>query len=1078
MKKNDNKKLQKWRQWKLFFVFILSLMFVQISYGHTKEQRKTDKRVLLKSESALKQQVTITGTVKDANTNEPVIGANIIEEGAKTGGAVTDVDGNFSIKVSSNEATLAISFIGYLTENVVIGGRSSIEVLLTPDITALDEIVVVGYGTQKKADLSSAIATVNSEDLATKPVSTFEQAMQGVSAGITITSNRGAPGEGAIMRIRGVGSVNNTNPLIVIDGIPTDGTTSLDPQDIESVQILKDAASAAIYGARGANGVVLISTKKGKSGTPQFSFDAYYGIQQAWRTLDLLEGEEYVKLVIETNYNNKKGKSPLAARDPDSLRNNTDWQKAMFRTAPIKKYNFSFSGGNDRSSQYVSAGYFAQDGIMIGTSYESFNLRVNNNMELGRIKFGESIALKLDKKSNEPSAGDRSQIEQILKMPPLVAVYDTNSLGGYAGPTNDDGHDGANPAGVAASHLGKDDKKSLVGSLFATIKIFEGLNYDTRLGADYSITQSSFLLKAHQMGNVGGVASTYLKEQSAASYNLIFENTLTYSKQLGKHFIKILAGYTSEQGRREYIWASRKNFPLDGMALHAGSENKDNDGERFETALLSTLGRFEYVYNDKYLLTANARRDGSSRFGESLRISEVFPSLSIAWKVNKEGFMQGISDISELKLRGSWGKIGNQDIGDYQFEASMNSYNNYVLNDKVVTGVGPSIFANSSIQWETTIQTDLGMDLGLFNNKLNFTADYYIKETEGMLVKVPIAGSNGFRDEAPYQNSGSVSNKGLELSLGYKNLEGDFKYSVTGNFSYLKNEVLSIGDGGIPITSGVVESEKGGITRTDVGQPIGAFYVYRTDGLYRSQEDIDAMNKLLPSGKYTRFAFFAQPGDIRYKDLNNDGNLTSEDREFAGSPIPKFEYGLTINIDYKGFDLNIFLQGVYGNKIYNENRVWTEGMFANWNASTVTLDRYRAKDTTITSITGDGRKIQIFYPANTDTDVPRAIVADPNKNALKGSDRFLEDGSYLRLKTLTLGYTLPKSVVSKIKLSRVRLYVTGQNLLTFTKYTGYDPEIGSNQVGDSNGPVNLSRGIDNGYYPQPRTILGGIQIGF
>jgi TonB-linked SusC/RagA family outer membrane protein len=440
--------------------------------------------------------------------------------------------------------------------------------------------------------------------------------------------------------------------------------------------------------------------------------------------------------------------------------------------------------------------------------------------------------------------------------------------------------------------------------------------------------------------------------------------------------------------------------------------------------------------------------------------------------------MSDIDKISELKLRASWGKIGNQDIGDYEYEAALSSYYNYVLNDKVMTGVGPSIFPNSEIHWETTVQTDFGLDLGLFNNKLNFTADYYIKETEEMLVEVPIPGSNGYRDAFPFNNSGSVSNKGIELSLGYKNLEGNLKYSVSGNFAYLHNEVLSLGDGGIPKMSGVVETEKGGITRTDIGHPIGAFYVYRTDGIYRSEEEILAMNVLKPNGTYSKFAPNAKPGDIRYKDLNGDGYLTSDDREYAGSPIPKYEYGLSINLEYKGFDLNMFFQGVWGNKIYNENRVWTEGMFGNWNASTDVLNRYRADSITITSITADKRKIQIFYPANTDTDVPRAIATDPNKNTLKGSDRFLEDGSYLRLKTLTLGYTVPNSIVKKLKMSKLRIYLTCQNLLTFTKYTGYDPEIGSNQVGDSNGPVNLSRGIDNGYYPQPRTILGGIQIGF
>jgi TonB-dependent starch-binding outer membrane protein SusC len=1040
---------------KFLLLVISSFLFLQVSFAQTRE---------------------VSGVVTSEKDGIGIPGVTVANKTTGTG-IISVLNGNYSIAASEGDV-IEFSFVGKISQRVTVTTDAVINISMKEDLIGLDEVIVIGYGTQKKADVSSAIATVSSGELANKPVSNFEQSLQGVSAGVSVTGNRGAPGEGAIIRIRGVGSINNTNPLIVIDGISTDGTLSLDPLDIASVQVLKDAAAAAIYGARGANGVVLITTKKGKTGDPKFTFEAYNGIQSAWRTLDLLDAEDYCKLVIENNYNISKKPSPIAARDPyDSLNNNTDWQKAMFRSAPIKKYNLSASGGTDKSSYYVSGGYFSQDGIMIGTKYENYHLRINNDVKSGRFSFGETLSLNFTKKENEPTSGDRSQIEQILKMPPLVPIYDPTALGGFAGPTTDDGHDGVNPVGVAGTHLGKDGKKSIVGSIFAGIEIVKGLNFESRLGVDYNNTESSYLLRAHQMGVAGGVAETYLKNTNSSAANLVFENTLTFLRDFGKHSVKLLAGYTAEDGYREYVMASREGFTVDGMTLHAGYGEIMNDGERYESSLLSQLGRLEYGYDQRYYLTANIRRDGSSKFGPVSRWG-IFPSASAAWRINNESFMQNVKLISDLKLRASYGKIGNQDIGDYGSEASLSSYFNYVLNDIVVTGIGPDIFPNTAIHWETTKQTDIGFDLGMFSNKLYLTTDIYKKQTEEMLVKVPIPGSNGFSGASPYQNSGSVLNKGLEMMLTYREYKGSFKYSVSGNFAYNYNEVLGIGDGGVPIVSGTVENEKGGITKTDIGYPIGSFYLYKTNGLYHNQAEIDAMNLLKPDGTYTKFAPSAKPGDVRYVDVNGDGLLTSADRVMCGSPIPKFEMGLNITAEYMGFDLNLFFQGVFGNKIYNENRLWTEGMFGNWNASSEVLNRYRADSITILSKRGDGRIVSIFYPADTTTSMPRAVATDPNKNALRGSDRFLEDGSYLRLKTITLGYSFPKQTTDRIKLTKLRIYITAQNLLTFTRYTGYDPEIGSNPIGDSNGPVNLARGIDNGYYPQARTILGGIQIGF
>jgi TonB-linked SusC/RagA family outer membrane protein len=1067
MKNNWIEMSRKQRLRKLFLVLFSSFLFILISNAQT---------------------IQVSGVISSAEDGSAIPGASVYDR-SNGKGVITDLDGKFSIAANVGDL-LEFSFVGKIPQSIKAGTQKSFDIKLKDDVVGMEQVVVVGYGTQKKADFSSSIAVVNSEELSEKPVATFEQALQGISSGVSVSSNRGAPGEGALIRIRGVGTVNNTQPLFVIDGVSTEGTSSVDPGDIESVQVLKDAAAAAIYGARGANGVILISTKRGKGGKPKLTFDSYYGVQTAWKQLDLLDAEEYCKLANETVFNDGGKQGPLVTRDPFNPPNNTDWQAEMFRPAAIQKYSVSYSGGSENSSHFISLGYFSQDGIMIGTGFQKYHLRVNNDTKLGKLKFGESLDLSYSQKLNESSAGGRSQIEQILKMPPTVAIYDSTALGGFAGPTNNDGHDGVNPVGVVGTHIGKDNVVGIVGNIYGDFEIFKGLNFVSRVGVEYSISDYSFLLKAHKMGTTGGVGQTSLENSNRIISSLILENTLTYVKEFGNHFIKAIVGYTSEQRTNNYLMGSRVDFPNNEMTLHGGLSQINNDGQRYESSILSQLARIEYGYANKYLLTANIRRDGSSKFGPNYRWG-IFPSLSGAWRVSQEEFLKAIPAISDMKLRASYGKIGNQDVGDYAYEASMSNYFRYNFNDLQVTGVGPSVIPNPDIHWETTTMTDIGLDLGLFNNKLYLTTDYYNKITSEMLVEVPIPGANGYLDAFPYQNAGSVLNRGYEFSLTYKKYEGKFNYSITGNFAYLHNEVLSIGDGGVPIISGAVETQKSGITKTDVGLPIGSFYLYRTDGLFQTTDaEKDSKGKWIvtnqpyielgPEGKKTKIYMqrMAQPGDIRYKDLDGDNKLTDNDREYAGSPIPKFEYGLNFSANYMGFDLYLFFQGVYGNKIYNETRVWTEGMFGVWNGSTATLDRYREKEITITRKNADNEDVSVTYPANTNTDMPRAISRDPNKNALIGSDRFLEDGSYLRLKTVTLGYSLPKSVLSKVKLSGLRIYVTAQNLLTFTKYTGYDPEIGSNPVGDSGGKINLVRGIDNGYYPQARSILTGIQIEF
>jgi TonB-linked SusC/RagA family outer membrane protein len=668
-----------------------------------------------------------------------------------------------------------------------------------------------------------------------------------------------------------------------------------------------------------------------------------------------------------------------------------------------------------------------------------------------------------------------------------MGIYLNDSLGakgGFIAPTSNDNHDASNPIAVAWTNNSLENTKGVTGNIYGGIEFFKGLVYKTLVGIDYRNEMNTFFLRKPDIGSSPGITKTSLDKSSREITNMVLDNTLSFERTFGKLFVKSVVGYSEERRTNSYFWAKRQGFfdNSQEMPLSTGDKlTQENAGELYESALQSYLGRVELGYADKYLATINFRNDGSSKFGNQMKHGTFF-SWSAAWRISEENFMKTIPEISDLKVRLSGGTLGNQNIGDYKYEASLNSNLNYVLGSGttqvLVTGTAPDNFPNELVQWETTRQTDIGLDLGMFGNKLYFTGDYYIKNTEDMLVDVPIPGSSGFNTN-PTLNTGEILNRGLELSLTYKEYKGDFHYSIGGNFTSLHNEVISLGNGGEPIMAGKVENGNA-ICRTEVGYSIASFYLYKTDGIYKNQAEIDAMNTAIDAktGKQIIFAPKAKPGDIRFVDKDKDGKLTDKDREVVGSSIPKLIYGLNFSADYKGFDFAIFLQGVYGNKIYNEMKFWTEGMFGNWNGDAGVIDRFRESDVTYSTTTPEGKKVDIFYPANTDTDVPRAIRQDPNKNSQLASTRFLEDGSYIRLKSLSLGYNLPKRVLEKLKISKLRVYVTGENLMTFTKYSGYDPEIGSNPIGDSGGGINIVRGIDNGYYPQARTFLTGIQLSF
>ena len=1024
--------------------------------------------LLLTSSSAWAQR-EVTGTILGED-NQGLPGVNVLVKETSVG-TVTDVEGNYRLSVPNGAEILVFSSVGYQTQEVPINNRSTVDLTLSPDVTSLTEVVVVGYGTQEKKDLTSAISTISSKEVERMPVANWNTALQGVSPGVEIQNNQGRPGANSTIRIRGVGSIGNTDPLVVVDGVPV-GSDAVVPTDVESVQVLKDAAAAAIYGSRGANGVVLITTKSGQTGAPKVAIDSYVGLEEPWKQLDLINAQQWAQLITENN-TNVGGVVPERAQqilnnDPAYDGTNTDWQDALFQRGLMQQHNLSVSGGSDAGNYYISAGYFDQQGIIIKTPYKRYNVRVNSDWTNGRFRFGENIAFRYENNRNEANGGGRSLIEATLKETGPVPIYDETNLGGFGGPDAIDGHDANNPIGLAHRINDQNFDRQFTGSVWGEYEFIEGLSYKLNFGFNSADNSSERWELETDLGPKS-LTQTTLREQHRWNTGLILENTLNYQKQIGDHNFTVLAGLTAERYNSRFIEA--QGVGIQGEELHVLSLLEDQfqiAGNDRENRLYSLLGRVTYSYLDRYLLTANVRRDGSSRFGEDFRYG-IFPSVSLGWRLSEESFMDFWQGLDNLKIRASYGTLGNQNIGDYRYSDYIKIGANYLWNGERYIGAVPRRFGNPDIKWETVEQFDVGADLDLFSGAFSLTADYYVKTTEDMLVDVPLPASSGSLEEVT-RNSGSVRNRGFEFMASYRKNVGAFSFDVSANLATIDNEVLSLAEEGTSITRGSVEF--GSATRTEAGHPIGSFYGLRTDGIFRSYDEIrnhadqgvspfDEEGNLLPELDEDGEVLLAKrtaPGDIRFVDLNGDGVINADDRDFIGSPIPDLLYGFTFNAAWKGFDASIFFQGSEGNDVYAELVAWTEGMHNNFNGSTVVLDRWT--------------------PENTNTNVPRPVRNDPNGNITQISDRYVRDGSYLRLKNVVLGYTLPTSLLEPIGISNVRVYLTGRNLLTFTDYPFYDPEIGSGAIGTGSDNENTARGIDNGYYPQARTYIVGLQVAF
>lgn len=995
----------------------------------------------------------VTGKIVDAS-GQPLIGATISLKNGKSQ-AVTDLNGNFSLTVPDN-ATLVISYIGYQSQEIAVEGRSQINIILKEAAGNLNEVVVVGYTTQRKKDLTGAVSLVSNKDINGLPVGGVDQILQGKAAGVAVTQNTGAPGDGINIRIRGVGTINNNDPLYIVDGVPTTtGINEISPNDIESINILKDASSAAIYGARASNGVVLVTTKKGTSGKTKLNVSAYTGVQTAQHLIKMADNAQYVSAFNAAAGNDGR------AKISDSLAHtlsDVNWLKEILKPARVSNGSLSVSGGNETSQYIVSANYFSQDGLIKNSSFNRFNLRTAVNSTISKyFKLGTNVNLSYAKTRVVGTSGDgysgaaASIVRYALFRTPGTPVYNENGQlvdlpkqsttvnGNFLG-------DGINPVALAQYSNDNNYSYSVLGDAFAEVDPIKGLKIKSDIGLNLILTDYKQFFETFGIDRFFNSPNS-LAQSHNNNLNYNWTNTATYDLTLGKSVINALAGSELIKQDQQGISGSRTGFInqsptfqyLDDGTLSTAL----NGGGESHMALFSLFGSVHYQYDNKYLASVSYRRDGSSQLDPANRY-QSFTSGSLGWRIDQEDFMKDIKPISTLKLRASVGQLGNASIGTYPYTSTFGNGFYYPFGGATNQGYSITTKGNPKIRWESSTQQDAGLDIGFFENALLLSADYYNKKTSNMLLFLPLPSSAG-NGGNPAVNAGNVSNKGLELELTYKKtLNTDWSYSVSGNFATVNNKVTSLPNG-TPIASGRIDNNYFG-TLTAVGHPIGEFYLLQQEGIFQNAQQVFTHAYQGPG---------IRPGDVMYKDVNGDGVIDDKDKTFVGSPIPKFTYGLTANVSYKNFDLSVFFQGVHGNKIYNQVLTDIEGFYRPFNIT----ERAATQ-----SWTGEG---------STNT-FPLLSWTDGNNNKMP-STRFLESGSYLKLKNVQLGYKLSKSALSSLGLSAVRVYVSAQNLLTFTKYTGLDPEQYNNS---NNGNTVTAVGIDWGTYPSARTITFGVNANF
>ena len=966
----------------------------------------------------------VGGVIVD-ETGEPIIGASILEKGT-TNGTITDFDGNFTLDVAEG-ATLEISYVGYATQS--LKAAAGMHVVLKEDTEVLEEVVVVGYGVQKKSDLTGSISQVSEKDLQKTPAPSLGSALEGRAAGLQVTGS-GAPGSNVSLNIRGIGSINNSQPLIVIDGVPTDVPLNMiNMDDVATVDVLKDASATAIYGSRGAYGVVIITTKKGENEKGHISLKGSFGFDQLQRTLPLLKAYQFASLHNEMMANAGQPQNPAFA-DPKALGDGTDWMSELWQFAPTQNYSLSYSGGTQKSNFYVSGAFYDQKGIIKTTAYRRITLQFNHDTQLlNWLKFGHKLSLNHDIKS-----GGEYNIQNTMRALPTQAIK--NEDGTWAGPVGLAMYVGdiANPVGKMMENTSSTKGYNLLGNIYAEIKPLDWLIFKTTFGIQVMYWDQQSWTPAYDWQPIAQPESQAFRSFDK-SITWLWDNTLSFVKTFkDKHNFTAMIGSSMQANDYEFMSGAVQGFVSENARqLSNGLLEPTIYGNKSDWALLSFMGRVTYGYDNRYLLTATFRADGSSRFAKKNRWG-YFPSVALAWRMSEEHWFKKSFWLTDFKLRAGYGLTGNQaSVGNYAYASKLQTVQ-YSFGDKQVGGLAPWELPNPNVRWETVEQYNVGADFAFFDQRLHATVDWYIKNTNDMLVPMSVPISSGYSDEAvPSINAGKMRNTGVEVSLNSLNFKKkNFTWTTTVNFAYNRNMILSLNDD-VPMYFDCNIHK--------VGYPVAAFYGYVTDGIFQSQEEVDQHAvQTIGSDQYTS----TQPGDIRFKDLNGDGVINEDDRTILGSPTPSWTFSMNNRFEFYGVDIELYLQGAAGNMIYNGNRSTLEAMSVAQNQLTSTLDRWR--------------------PDYHSTTMPRAVFSDPNKNN-RVSDRFLEKGDYLRLKSITIGYTLPKHLTSKARMDEVRFSVSGQNLYTFTRYTGLDPEVGGS-------------GIDSNVYPLTRNFTFGINITF
>lgn len=1007
---------------------------------------RTDNLILIKPtvpksslpDRAAQQPGTITGIVTDTN-GQPLPGVTVLVKGTTTG-TISNADGNYSLTNVPENATLVFSFVGMRSLEQNVGNQSTINVSMEEETIGIEEVVAVGYGVQRKVDLTGAVGNVKAENLNIEGSPNILSSLQGKLAGVEIVSAGGEPGSNTNVMIRGVGTFNNNSPLYIVDGMYMDNINFLNPADIESIDVLKDASSAAIYGSRAANGVIIVTTKSGSdtNGVPTISASANIGFQQTTKKIDVLNASDWI--TISTISREAAGRPPLDM----ALEQQADinWQDELMQMGLMQNYNISAQGGTQSFYYYIGGGYTNQEGIIKNTDYDRLNFQVKSEFKKGIVTVGENIITSFETRNPVERRVSRvgGIVGSMLNSIPTYNIYNPENDGGYNGPWGD-AITWANPVGmINLQQENREHYKTFVNT-YLMLDFNEHLQY--KLNVNTNLTgNNSFSFEPHYTMGLNARDRNTMSESRGQTKSYLIENLVTYDRTFDNHKLTVLAGYTFQNNKYRVLSAGG-SYMADGITVIDAATETEGGSNQTVSSLTSYLGRIFYSYKNKYLLSATIRRDGSSKFLGNNRYG-YFPSFSLGWNIGEESFMANFENLDMFKLRAGYGVLGNQEVGNYLYSADVNSNINYLVDgSNLWPGAFPKIFASPSIKWENTEMTNFGLDAAFFNSQLTATVEYYIKNTTDILLNVPIPPSTGAGND-PLKNAGEIRNKGFEFMVGYEaQRTNDLYYSINLVGNTVSNEVVKMGTGDQVIWSGRPNQSGGFTTKSLQGYPIGGFWLIETDGLFRSIDEVNAHSK---NGNLIQPN--AQPGDIRFRDINDDGVINDDDRIYQGSPFPTFTLGMNSLFNWKNIDFNIGIQANFGAKIYNSMRPDLEDVSKGSNYSTAVLDHWTTN--------------------NPEASFPRIIWGDPNQNARTDSDRFLENGDYIRLTSVQLGYQIPRSVVPFF--TSFRLFVNAENLFTITNYSGFTPDV--------NGGSALERGVDRYTYPLPRTVSLGLNLSF